>query len=84
MQNLFIIGSPRSGTTFLASLLKPTRFGAPFETQFILKYLAKLPEYGDIHQPAVFKRLVADICKERAIAQWQVDIDAATLLSQLP
>mgnify|MGYP000011429180 CR=1 FL=1 len=84
MQNLFIIGSPRSGTTFLASLLKPTRYGAPFETQFILKYLEKLPSYGDIHEPAVFNRLISDICKERAIAQWQVDIDPAALMQELP
>jgi len=70
MQNLFIIGSPRSGTTFLASLLKPTEYGAPFETQFILKYYEKIEEYGDITQLPNLTRLLSDISSERAISQW--------------
>ena len=71
-QNLFILGSPRSGTTFLASLLRPTAYGSPFETQFILKYHNKLDSYGDITQLCNLTRLINDISKERAIAQWGV------------
>ena len=71
-QNLFILGSPRSGTTFLASLLRPTEYGSPFETQFILKYHDKLNSYGDITQLSRLTRLINDISKERAIAQWGV------------
>jgi hypothetical protein len=72
MKNLFIIGSPRSGTTFLASLLKPTAYGSPFETQFILKIHAKLSQYGDITKLENLNSLLTDITKERAIAQWGV------------
>lgn len=51
MQNctqIFILGAPRSGTTFLASLLELTFFGKPFETPFITKYYKLLADYGDI------------------------------------
>ena len=75
--NLFIIGSPRSGTTFLASLLKPTAYGEPFETQFILKYFDKLENYGSLEQDANVTTLLKDIEKERAIAQWQVPLNGA-------
>ncbi len=82
MENLFIIGSPRSGTTFLASLLKPTRFGEPFETQFIIKYATKLDDYGDLNQLDNLQRIIDDICGERAIAQWQVAVSAENMLQQ--
>jgi hypothetical protein len=72
MRNLFILGSPRSGTTFLASLLKPTEYGSPFETQFILKYHNKLDSYGDITKLKSLARLIGDISNERAISQWGV------------
>jgi hypothetical protein len=72
MQNLFILGSPRSGTTFLASLLRPTEYGSPFETQFILKYYNKLDSYGDITELKGLTRLIRDISKERSISQWGV------------
>ena len=83
MENLFVIGSPRSGTTFLASLLELTVYGEPFETQFILKYLDKLNEYGDIKQLSNLTLLISDIKKERAISQWQVDIFPADIKRQL-
>ena len=43
-KQVFILGAPRSGTTFLASLLTHTRFKAPFETHFIPKFYKKLSE----------------------------------------
>jgi len=75
-KNLFILGSPRSGTTFLASLLRPTEYGSPFETQFILKYHNKLNNYGDITLLSNLTRLINDISKERAISQWGVTFNA--------
>jgi hypothetical protein len=83
MQNLFIIGSPRSGTTFLASLLKPTEYGAPFETQFILKYYEKIKEYGDITQLPNLTKLLNDISSERAISQWKVPLVAKEIKDDL-
>ncbi len=79
MQNLFILGSPRSGTTFLASLLEPTEYGSPFETQFILKYYNKLNQYADITQLSNLTRLINDISSERAIAQWGVSFSPITV-----
>ena len=81
MKNLFIIGSPRSGTTFLASLLKPTEYGEPFETQFILKFAEKYASYGDLNQLNNLQRLIDDISAERAIAQWKVPVSAEKMLS---
>jgi hypothetical protein len=72
---VFILGAPRSGTTFLASLLEHTVYGKPFESQFIVKFYKSLSRYGDISQRANFKRLVANILKERAVQQWRLDID---------
>lgn len=83
MQNLFIIGSPRSGTTFLASLLEPTVYGAPFETQFILKYHDKVKDYGDITQLCNLTALVDDISSERAISQWGVPLLAEEIKNDL-
>ena len=83
MGNLFIIGSPRSGTTFLAGLLKPTRFGEPFETQFILKYHKKLNEYGDLSIFKNVQKLVNDINNERAILQWGIKLDANKIYKNL-
>jgi len=82
-QNLFILGSPRSGTTFLASLLRPTEYGSPFETQFILKYHHKLNSYGDFTQLSNLTRLINDISNERAIAQWKIKFNPEAIKSNL-
>lgn len=84
MKNLFIIGSPRSGTTFLASLLEMTEYGSPYETQYILKYLDKLSDYGDLNVKPNFARLVKDICAERAVAQRQPAFDLDQVFDELP
>jgi len=81
--HLFIFGAPRSGTTFLASLLKETPFGAPFETQFIIKYFHRLASYGDLNVVDNLSSLVADISKERAVLQWGIALDAAGLLQKM-
>jgi LPS sulfotransferase NodH len=66
---IFIIGSPRSGTTMLAGLLTRTPWGDPFETHFIVKYYRSLSKFGDLADPKAFRRLAAQILSERAIVQ---------------
>lgn len=83
MDCLFILGSPRSGTTFLASLLEFTKYGAPFETQFIVKYDKKLVSYGDLNDFSNFSRLVTDIINERAISQWNATFDIGYMFKKL-
>lgn len=80
---VFILGAPRSGTTFLASLLQRTHYGAPFETHFITKYYKKLGQYGDIHQLSNFNRLLNDILSERAVMQWKLDLKADEFFKEL-
>lgn len=82
-QPVFILGAPRSGTTFLASLLEKTEYGAPFETHFITKYYKKLSKYSDINQYANFERLLSDILKERPVMQWRLDIDKTQFYDDL-
>lgn len=82
-QQIFILGAPRSGTTFLASLLKETRYGTPFETHFITKYYKKLPKYGDISEKYQFKKLISDILSERAVMQWNLSLDLDKFYKQL-
>ncbi|MCK7544036.1 sulfotransferase [Marinobacter bryozoorum] len=72
---VFIFGAPRSGTTFLASLLDKTKYKAPFETHFITKYYKKLEDYGDLQEKRNFKNLINDIFGERAVRQWKIDPD---------
>jgi len=72
---VFILGSPRSGTTFLASLLTNTRYGAPPETHFITKYLKNINGYGDLSNTANFKKLLKHILSERPVQQWKLDFD---------
>jgi len=74
-KQVFILGAPRSGTTFLASLLSETRYKAPFETQFIPKYYHKLESYGDIKEFSNFSTLLKEILSERAVMQWKLDLD---------
>lgn len=75
MEPVFILGAPRSGTTFLASLLKATCYGKPFETQFITKFYKRLPEYGALDEKENFNRLIEDILSERAVQQWKLKLD---------
>ena len=80
---LFILGAPRSGTTFLASLLKRTQFGAPVETHFITKYYGKLEHYGDLSKKDNFVRLANDILAERPVMQWDLGVSATELFDAL-
>lgn len=82
-QPIFILGAPRSGTTFLASLLENTPYGSPFETQFFIKYHRRLSLYGDITKENNLDKLLKDILSERAVMQWKLKISASSLINEL-
>lgn len=81
---LFLVGCPRSGTTMLASFLKSTPWGGPFETHFITKYYKRLIHYGDLTQIENMKRLVSDILTERPVQQWKLHLDLDAFCKSLP
>lgn len=80
---IFILGSPRSGTTFLAGLLKDAGYGEPFESHFITKYYKKLADYGDINVYKNFLSLLEDILNERAVKQEKSDFDHEKFFKEL-
>lgn len=83
-QQVFILGAPRSGTTFLASLLDKTVYGKPVETHFITKYYTRLERYGDISNPSRLRQLLSDIWKERPVQQWRITLDFDDFYRSLP
>jgi hypothetical protein len=69
---VFVIGFARSGTSLLCRLMRrylKVSFGT--ESQFILRYLALLPTYGDLDIDANVSRLLEDIGRERFFARSQ-------------
>ncbi|PAV27036.1 hypothetical protein CF392_02550 [Tamilnaduibacter salinus] len=82
-EKLFVLGAPRSGTTFLSSLLRETRFGEPIESHFITKYGAKLAQYGDISDFSNFRRLIRDVFAERPVQQWQLDFQPREIFERM-
>lgn len=80
-KQLFILGAPRSGTTFLASLLALSRFGTPVESHFITKYAKRLDQYEPLDQEDNFCRLINDILQERAVMQWKLEISPSQLFN---
>lgn len=72
---IFILGAPRSGTTFLSGLLRFTRYGRPVESHFITKYYRKLEVYGDLSKIENFNNLLKDILSERPVQQWKLKLD---------
>ena len=80
---LFIVGCPRSGTQLTARLLKPTAYGVPFESHFIIKYYKNLSRYGDLNQYKNFSRLVKDIVNHWAVSMWNIQINAHDLFTTM-
>lgn len=74
-EQLFIIGAPRSGTTYLASLLENSRFKTPIETHYIIKYKKKLDKYEPLSKQKNLSKLVNDISKERPVRQHNKNLD---------
>lgn len=69
---IFILGAPRSGTTFLSGLLRFTRYGRPIESHFITKYNLRIDSYGDLSKRHNFNKLLNDILSERPVKQWRL------------
>lgn len=67
---LFIIGAPRSGTTFLSSFFGKTRYGYPFESHFIPKAYEMCLNGTDLNDYHQFEKVFQIIQKERAIMQY--------------
>jgi hypothetical protein len=67
----------------LASLLKATPWGAPFESHFIPKYFAE-GVAARLEDRATFKALAARILAERPIAQHRLDITPDELYESMP
>lgn len=82
-KQLFILGAPRSGTTFLASVLSDSPFGVPIETHFITKYYKKIASYGDLSKRENFRHLVSDILSERAVRQWGLELNLDRFFEEL-
>lgn len=62
---VFIVGCPRSGTTFLGKLLREyLDFGFVNELQIIPKFYKKLKKYGDLNNHANLEKLITDILKD--------------------
>lgn len=76
-KSIFILGCPRSGTTFLASLLGNTIYSEPVESHFITKFYKKLSSYGDLSNQDNFTSLLTDILNERPVAQWNLNLNIA-------
>ena len=81
---LFIVGSPRSGTTVLAGLLRHTPWGEAFETHFIVKYFRLLPRLGNLSDPRTFGRVAQQILGERPIVQRKLGLTPQGLYNSLP
>jgi hypothetical protein len=70
---VFVIGAARSGTSILTWLIRrylKISFGS--ESQFIIRFYRRLPEYGDLRNDAQLEQLIDDIAKERCFERWAV------------
>lgn len=69
---VFVVGSPRSGTTLLVELIRKyfnINFGT--ESQFIVPYYKRLSAFGDLSDPQNMHRLIQSLAKERCFGRWK-------------
>ena len=67
----FVVGAQRSGTTVLRLMLnRHPELAIPFESGFIIPFLQRLPEYGDLNRRENARRLLTDIAGYYLIADW--------------
>lgn len=69
----FLVGNPRSGTKMLRELLNasPDLWISEVESHFIPKYTRIIERYGDLADPASFRRLADALRRTRAFWQWE-------------
>jgi len=66
---LFIFGVPRSGTTFLNSIVREYYgYGLCSEGQWVVKYARRLSRYGDLEKWRNIQRLIHDILTQDMFA----------------
>ena len=78
-----MLGAPRSGTTFLASLVALTRFGTPVESHFVNRFMHRLASYEPLSDEGNRVRLIRDIMAMRSIQQWESAVSPETVARQL-
>lgn len=85
---VFVIGFPRSGTSMTCRLLRrylKVSFGT--ESQFIIRYLQRLPQFGDLRNDANLRRLLYEISTERFFARsrhnWGFSFDVEQAINGL-
>src|SRR5688572_9195843 len=62
---LMIVGSPRSGTTFLArSINRFLDIHIARDAGVFLRFSRVLPAYGDLSNPGILRRLIDDLYKD--------------------
>ena len=69
---VFVVGSPRSGTTLLVRLLRKyfnINFGA--ESQFIIYYYKRLAKFGDLSEDRNMDCLIKKVTQERCFGRWK-------------
>ena len=84
---LFILGAPRSGTTYLAKLVSQA-FGYAMgpEGQFVVKFARRINRYGPLSNTANLRHLVTDISADMMFVtlreQYGVDITVSDILER--
>lgn len=90
---LFVLGSARSGTTFLNNFLdRWFDYGMGPEGTFVEPFHQRLDRYGDLTQPANLKRLVDDvsrcqmleIMRKKYRGDNKVDVTPEAILARVP
>ena len=81
---VFVVGFPRSGTGLTCSLLRrylKVSFGT--ESEFVIRYLRRLPQFGDLKDEVNVRRLLYEIGTERFFVRsrhncgFEFDVDKA-------
>lgn len=81
---LFIIGAPRSGTTFISGFFSKTHYGTPFETHFIPKAYRKFQKYSSLDDFRHFKKVCDVILAERSIQQYVSNVTVDEAFNAIP
>jgi hypothetical protein len=68
---VFIVGSPRSGTSLLSRIINShPRIAIPYESQLYNTFYPWLKYYGDLQQEKIRYRLVRDILQTASLKFW--------------
>lgn len=80
--SIFIVGSGRSGTTFLGETLEADGYGSSFESQYLIKCIQT---FGDtINDEKTLKQYLQLVKSFRSIQQFNPDLDIAQFHARYP